>query len=85
MVNTDPIPEDIRIYLREHFSDVKDKPSEGHYYVFGLTSSSGQPRELKVHEYLFMYSNLVPDSLRDHDLADQLERGNVEIAKPTNS
>jgi hypothetical protein len=78
----DPIPEDIRAYLRKHFREVKDEQPQGHYYVFSLKSSSGQIRELKVHEQFFMYLNLVPDYLRDHDLAGQLERGNIEIAKP---
>jgi hypothetical protein len=82
MADADPIPEDVRAYLCERFRDVRDEAPQGNYYVFSLRLPSGQVRQLKVHEYLFMYSNGVPEFLREHDVASQLERGNVEIAKP---
>jgi hypothetical protein len=78
----DPVPEDVREYLRKHFRDVKDEPSQGDYYVFSMKLPSGEPRELKVHRNMFVFSEMISAYLREHDFAAQLERGNVEIAKP---
>ncbi len=72
---------EVRTYLLEHFQEVKDEPSQGDYYVFGVIAH-GIPREVKVHRNVFMFADLVPRYLRDHDIAQQLERGNVEIAEP---
>jgi hypothetical protein len=36
----DPIPEDVRQYLRQHFSDVKDELQQGDYYVFSMKTGS---------------------------------------------
>ena len=78
----DPLPEDVRQYLRLHFGDVKDEPAQGDYYVFSMRLQSGEPRELKVHRNLFAFSEVVTTYLAEHGLAGQLERGNVEIAEP---
>jgi hypothetical protein len=32
-VELDPIPGDVREYLRQHFQDVQDEAREGDYYV----------------------------------------------------
>jgi hypothetical protein len=37
----DPIPEDVREYLLQHFRDVKDEPSQGDCYVFSMKLPSG--------------------------------------------
>jgi hypothetical protein len=42
----------------------------------------GIQRELKVHRKLFIFSELVSRYLKEHDFVAQLERGDVEIAKP---
>jgi hypothetical protein len=63
----DPVPENIRQSLRQHFRDVKDEPSQGNYYVFSLKLPSGAPREMKVHRNLFIFSELVSAYLREHD------------------
>lgn len=78
----DPIPEDVRQFLTEHFTDVRDEPAQSDYYVFSLKTRTGQLRQLKVHQRLFIFSELVTRYLREHDLAVQLERGDVEIAEP---
>ena len=85
LLETDPIPEDVRQYLRQHFRDVKDEPSHGDYYVFSVKLASGEPRELKVHRNIFVFSEMIRAYLQDHDFAAQLERGNVEIAEPLRS
>jgi hypothetical protein len=79
--NLDPIPEDVRAYLREHFQNVHEESPEGDYYVFGVMVS-GSYRNLKVHRNFFMFADLVPRYLRDNDIAGQLQRGGVEIAEP---
>jgi hypothetical protein len=81
----DPIPEDVRHHLRQHFSDVKDELPQGDYYVFSMKTGPGERRELKVHLELFMFSEVVTNYLRENNFAAQLERGNVEIAKPHRS
>lgn len=78
----DPIPEDIRQYLRQHFRDVQDEPSQGDYYVFSMKLLSGARRQMKVHRCFFLFPELVSAYLREHDLVAQLEHGNVEITKP---
>lgn len=78
----DPLPEDIRQFLRKHFHNVKDELPEGNFYVFSMKLTTGEIRELKVHRSIFTFSSLVPDYLRNHDIAGQLQRGNVEITKP---
>ena len=78
----DPLPEDIRHYLRQHFQDVSDEPRQGDYYVFLMKLNSGDLRTLKVHRDLFIFSSLVPDYLRNHNLASQLQHEDVEIARP---
>jgi hypothetical protein len=81
----DPIPGDVRQFLIANFTDVRDEPTEGDYYVFSLRTRTGQSRRLKVHRRLFIFSELVPTYLKQLDLADQLERGDVEIAQPLRS
>jgi hypothetical protein len=81
----DPIPEDVRQFLMKNFTDVRDEPPQGDYYVFSLKTSSGPLRHLKVHRSVFIYSEMVSDYLRNEDLAGQLERGDVEIAEPLSS
>ncbi|HEX3875348.1 MAG TPA: hypothetical protein VHW24_00070 [Bryobacteraceae bacterium] len=80
-MEVDPLPEDVRQYLRQYFTDVRDGASEGDYYVFSVKSSSGKRRELKVHFKLFFYSELVTAYLHENGFAAQLERGNVEITR----
>jgi hypothetical protein len=77
----DPIPEDVRAYLRKHFLSVTDEASQGDYYVFSVIAS-GTPRVLKVHRNFFIFSELAARYLQDQNIAGQLERGNIEIAKP---
>jgi hypothetical protein len=84
-MEVDPIPEDVRQYLHQHFPNVKDEPSQGDYYAFSMKLPSGEPRELKVHRDIFIFSEMIAPYLQDHDFAAQLERGNVEIAKPLRS
>lgn len=81
-MDVDPIPEDVRQYLRGHFRDVKDEPSQGDYYVFTVRLDSGDRREIRVHRNVFVFSEMIPAYLRDNDLAGQLRQGNVEIAEP---
>jgi hypothetical protein len=57
-MHIDPLPEDIRVYLKAHFTDVEDELQQGDYYVFGLKTTSGLPRRLKVHRHLFMFSGM---------------------------
>jgi len=78
----DPIPEEVRLYLREHFQTVTDEPSTPDYYVFSVTVQ-GVRREITVHRNFFMFPDVVPGYLRDIDIARQLETGNVEICEPT--
>ena len=47
-MHIDPLPEDIRVYLKAHFTDVEDELQQGDYYVFGLKTTSGLPRRLKA-------------------------------------
>jgi len=82
---SDPIAEDIRNYLGEHFLDVTDEPAQGEYYVFSMKLPSGQLREMKVHRKILIFADLVPAYLREHDLVAQLQHGNVEIAEPLGS
>jgi hypothetical protein len=84
-MDVDPIPEDVRQYLREHFRDVTDEPSAGDYYVFSMRLESGERRELKVHRNIFMFSEVVRAYLQQHDFVGQLQRGDVVIAKPLGS
>jgi hypothetical protein len=77
----DPIPEDIRKYLREHFQEVTDEPPRGDSYIFSVTAS-GTRRELKVHRNFFTFSDLAPRYLREHDIARQLKHGDVSIVDP---
>ncbi|MGA2269047.1 MAG: hypothetical protein ABSH44_11315 [Bryobacteraceae bacterium] len=55
----DPVPEDVREYLRKHFRDVKDKPSQGDHYVFSMKLRFGERRELKVHRNIFLFSEVI--------------------------
>jgi|HubBroStandDraft_2_1064218.scaffolds.fasta_scaffold392670_1 hypothetical protein len=79
----DPIPEDVREFLRKHFRDVKDEPPQGDYYVFSMKLQSGELRELKVHRNLFVFSEVVSRYLEQFDFLAQLGRANVEIAEPS--
>jgi hypothetical protein len=78
----DPIPEDVREFLRKHFRDVKDEPPQGDYYVFSMKLQSGEARELKVQRDLFFFSELVSRYLEQYDFLRQLESGNIEIVEP---
>jgi len=77
----DPILRDISQYLEEAFGNVSEESPEGDYYVLSVIVS-GERRTLKVHRNLFIFADVVPGYLRNNDIAGQLERGNVEIAKP---
>jgi hypothetical protein len=77
----DPIPEDIRKYLRERFHEVTDEPPQDDFYVFSVIVS-GTRRELKVHRNFFTFSDLASRYLREQDIARQLEHGNVSIIDP---
>jgi hypothetical protein len=81
----DPIPEDVRQFLRNNFSDILDEPAQGDYYVFSLKTSSGPGRHLKVHRNVFIYSEMVSEYLRKYDFVGQLESGDAEIAQPLSS
>lgn len=81
-MEVDPIPEDVRRYLQEHFASVRDEPPEGNYYVFSMRLGSGERRELRVHRELFIFADLVPSYLQESDITAQLMKGNVVIAKP---
>jgi hypothetical protein len=75
----DPIPEDVRTYLREHFHDVTDEPSRPDRYVFGVTVK-GIPRKLKVDKSVFTFpADDVRNYLREFDVACQLESSDIEI------
>jgi hypothetical protein len=81
-MDIDPILDDVRRYLREHFEQVDDQPSQGDYFVFGLTLLSGHRRQLKVHRDIFIFSESIPAYLRECDFAAQLELGDVQITEP---
>jgi hypothetical protein len=81
-METDRIPEDVRQYLREHFTEVNDELPEKDYYVFSMRVQSGERRQLKVHRGMFVFAHTIPAFLREHDFAARLEQGNQEIAKP---
>ncbi len=81
-MSIDPLPEDIRVYLKAHFSDVEDEAPQGDYYVFSMKLPSGLLRRLKVHRAFFMFSGVVTQYLTENNLAEQLKRGDVEIVRP---
>jgi hypothetical protein len=84
----DPIHEDIRGFLVEHFTDVRDEvleggPSQADRYVFALKTSSGQARRLSVHRNFSTFPATVSDYLREIDVAGRLENGDVELCRLT--
>jgi hypothetical protein len=78
----DPLPEDVRQYLRQHFSEVNDELPQGDSYVFSMKLASGERREIKVHRELSEFSGVIAAYLNEHNFAARLERGNVEISEP---
>jgi hypothetical protein len=69
-------------YLRPRFQNVQEEEPEGDYLVVSLELQTGEKRSLKIHRYNFVYANVMADYLEKHDIASQLESGNVEIVKP---
>lgn len=80
-MQVDPIFSDVGQYPEEAFGNVTEERPEGDYYVLSVIVC-GERRTLKVHRNLFIFADVVPRYLQDNDIAGQLERGNVEIARP---